>query len=251
MSSLDMERCAKIISYCPEEIKITEYEPGTSPSDVDLEDKIVTEKFVSEEGQGFGKLSIASNKPYTATIEAVDNACEFYIIEAPAQELADLEPIHQQIEQKVMEDPEQLIERIMKMPKEEKEKLQNIFPSRKTFKFDGGLQITSDFESGNLEDCRMMSKGSISNGFEYEFDLWISSDSQPYIPQIESGRAGFFFAVTGFQEDIAQSPKVLSFHIKNFCEKTKLLSLGHMPVYLEVSKKEYEDLIAGDAPLYR
>lgn len=44
-------------------IKITEYEPGTSPADVDLEDKIVTEKFVSEEGQGFGKLAIASEKP--------------------------------------------------------------------------------------------------------------------------------------------------------------------------------------------
>ena len=232
-------------------IKITEYEPGTSPADVDLEDKIVTEKFVSEEGQGFGKLAIASGKPYTATIEAVDNACELYIIEAPAHELANLEPIRQQAEQKVMEDPEQLIERIMKLPEEEKERLRNTFPSRQTFDFDGGLQITSDFESGNLENCCMMSKGSISNGFEYEFDLWISSDSQPYVPQIESGRAGFFFAITGCQEDVAQSPKVLSFHIKNFCDKTKLLSLGHMPVYLEVSKKEYEELIAGKAPLYR
>jgi len=232
-------------------IKITEYEPGTSPADVDLEDKIVTEKFVSEEGQGFGKLAIASDKPYTATIEAVDNACELYIIEAPAHELANLEPIRQQAEQKVMEDPEQLIERIMKLPEEEKERLRNTFPSRQTFDFDGGLQITSDFESGNLENCCMMSKGSISNGFEYEFDLWISSDSQPYVPQIESGRAGFFFAITGCQEDVAQSPKVLSFHIKNFCDKTKLLSLGHMPVYLEVSKKEYEELIAGKAPLYR
>lgn len=232
-------------------IKITEYEQGTSPADADLEDKIVTEKFVSEEGQGFGKLAIASDKPYTATIEAVDNTCEFYIIEAPAHELANLEPIRQQAEQKVMEDPEQLIKRIMKLPEEEKERLRNTFPSRQTFDFDGGLQITSDFESGNLENCCMMSKGSMSNGFEYEFDLWISSDSQPYVPQIESGRAGFFFAITGCQEDVAQSPKVLSFHIKNFCDKTKLLSLGHMPVYLEVSKKEYEELIAGKAPLYR
>ena len=36
-------------------IKIIEYEPGTSPHDAGLENKISVEKFVSEEGYGFGK----------------------------------------------------------------------------------------------------------------------------------------------------------------------------------------------------
>lgn len=37
-------------------IKIIEYEEGTLPTDPDLDNKISMEKFVSEEGFGFGKM---------------------------------------------------------------------------------------------------------------------------------------------------------------------------------------------------
>lgn len=81
--------------------------------------------------------------------------------------------------------------------------------------------------------------------------MWISPDAHPYLPQVDAGRVGFFFAVTGIPEMEVQANRTLKFHFKNFCAKTRLLSSGHLPVYLEVSSQEYEDLITGALPFYR
>ena len=35
----------------------------------------------------------------------------------------------------------------------EKETMRQLFPSRNTFIFENGLQVTSDFDSGNLSKC--------------------------------------------------------------------------------------------------
>ena len=84
----------------------------------------------------------------------------------------------------------------------EKYAMRQLFPSRNTFNFENGLRVTSDFDAGNLQKCFMTNKftTSVINELIYGFELWISSDSHPYMPQVDSGKAGFFFAITGIPE---------------------------------------------------
>ena len=36
----------------------------------------------------------------------------------------------------------------------------------------------------------------------FDFEMWICPDSWPYLSEMNSGRAGFFFAATGFPESV-------------------------------------------------
>ena len=91
--------------------------------------------------------------------------------------------------------------------------------------------------------------------------MWISPDSWPYMTDTSTGKAGFFFAVSGFPEASKSyndqfkcevfNPRTLRFHFKNMSNQIKLLSYGHMPVYLEVDNATYLKLIKGQLPFYR
>ena len=80
----------------------------------------------------------------------------------------------------------------------EKQAMRQLFPSRNTFIFEEGLEVTSDFDSGNLSKCILASAPNRqSSEAIYDFEFWISCDAQPYMPHVTAGRAGFFFSVTG------------------------------------------------------
>ncbi len=36
----------------------------------------------------------------------------------------------------------------------------------------------------------------------YTFEIWVSPDGWPYLPEMQEGRAGFFFDVTGIPEEV-------------------------------------------------
>ena len=144
----------------------------------------------------------------------------------------------------------------------EKETYRQLFPSRNTFIFEDGLEVTSDFDSGNLSKCVMTSSPNKQASEQvYSFEFWISCDSQPYMPHVTAGRAGFFFSVTGigasrkvydpqFKTDI-EIPRTLKFTGKNFSNQAKLLSYGHTPVFLEVTHDQYVKLMNGELPMFR
>jgi hypothetical protein len=72
---------------------------------------------------------------------------------------------------------------------------------------------------------------------------------------LSTGKAGFFFAVSGFSEVKKTwdeeykcevfTPRTLVFHFKNMSNQQRLLVYGHMPVYLEVDNATYLKLIKG------
>lgn len=113
------------------------------------------------------------------------------------------------------------------------------------------MKVTSDFESGNMERCAQRKVVSGQGSTEYGFDVWIASDAHPYLPNVDAGRVGFFFAVTGIAGQDAGNSRTLQFFLKNSCEKTKLISSGHQPVYLVASAQEFKDLTNGALPFYR
>ena len=135
------------------------------------------------------------------------------------------------------------------------------------------MNITSDFDAGNLMKCCagdpkfQMPKEPIFNKVNTKdedyfcFDMWISPGAWPYMTDTNTGKAGFFFAVSGFSEakkswddhyqcDVFK-PRTLRFHFKNMSNQIKLLSYGHMPVYLECDNATYLKLIKGQLPFYR
>lgn len=59
---------------------MTEYEPSTSPHDLDLENKITLVKYINKEGHGFGEESVKNFTPLKASIDAIEN-CEFYVLD--------------------------------------------------------------------------------------------------------------------------------------------------------------------------
>jgi hypothetical protein len=95
----------------------------------------------------------------------------------------------------------------------------------------------------------------------YSYEMHICPDSWPYLPETSTGKAGFFFDVTGlpepdkkFDEELkcdVFEPRTLRIHLKNLSNQAKLLSYGHMPVFLEVSHQDYLKLIKGQLPFYR
>jgi hypothetical protein len=79
------------------------------------------------------------------------------------------------------------------------ETFKKLFPSRNTFTFPHGLIITSDLDQGNLAKCvKVASKHNKET--DYNFEAHLSPDSWPYMPELNAGRAGFFFSVTGVPE---------------------------------------------------
>lgn len=57
---------------------------------------------------------------------------------------------------------------------------------------------------------------------------------------------GFFFAVSGVPKK-----SNLRFHFPKLSMQHKLMSFGHKPVYLKVSKEEYQDLVSGKKGFYQ
>lgn len=109
--------------------------------------------------------------------------------------------------------------------------------------FDGGIQITSDFESGNAQLC--IKNDSHVNG-ENSFNIWLQTDSHPYVPQVDDGRVAFFYAVTGIPPECSDTSKrKLKFKFKNLQNYKQLMSAGYSPVYLEVTSQMYQDLVQG------
>jgi hypothetical protein len=94
----------------------------------------------------------------------------------------------------------------------EKQTLRGLFPSRNTFTFESGIQISSDFDSGNLSKCNEVEASSswagdkksktfnfVNEDLEtyFTYEMWLCPDGWPYLPDATSGRAGFFFDITG------------------------------------------------------
>lgn len=118
------------------------------------------------------------------------------------------------------------------------------------------MNITSDFDAGNLMKCtqgnadeevpvdKAYNKVYGKDEVYYSFNMWATPDAWPYMTDTNTGRAGFFFAVSGFSEATKKYdeqfgcdifiPRTMRFHFKNLSAQNKLLSYGHMPVYLEV-----------------
>lgn len=77
-------------------------------------------------------------------------------------------------------------------------------PQRNTFTFESGITITSEFDSGNLLKCvEVQPEVAEHQMLEqiYKFEMWVSPDSWPYLPESTAGRAGFFFAASGFADE--------------------------------------------------
>ena len=136
--------------------------------------------------------------------------------------------------------------------------MRNVFPSRNTFTFEDGLVVTSQFDAGNLLHCtkgqaiEKLSPGKFKDNVYYRFNMWVSPDAWPYKTEGHSVGAGFFFAVSGFSDlekqyndPFRSDIKIVRFHFKNLSNQEKLLSYGHMPVYLEVDHPTYKKLISG------
>ena len=144
--------------------------------------------------------------------------------------------------------------------------MSNVFPSRSTFTFENGLVVTSQFDAGNLLHCtkgeaiEKLSPNKFQDNADYRFNMWVSPDAWPYKTEGNSVGAGFFFAISGFHDLEKQhkdpfrsdiSSKIVRFHFKNLNNQEKLLSYGHMPVYLEVDDLTYKKLISGQLSFYR
>lgn len=89
------------------------------------------------------------------------------------------------------------------------ETFKKMFPSRNTFTFDHGMIITSDFDQGNMLKCLKV-PNKYENECLYSYEMWITPDSWPYLPQLTSGRAGFFFSMTGIPESRQKYDKTLN-----------------------------------------
>lgn len=148
-----------------------------------------------------------------------------------------------------------------------------MYPSRNLFTFSNGIQISSNYDGGNLLKCfessaskkwvseKIFNKVNEKLETYYTYEMHICPDSWPYLPETSAGRAGFFFDVTGipeaskkFDEELkceVFEPRTLRLHFKNMSNQAKLMSYGHMPVYLEVNHQDYLKLTKGQLPFYR
>lgn len=164
--------------------------------------------------------------------------------------------------------------------------LSEIFPSRNTFKFKSGIEITSNFDGGNLMYCQDLDEEqthysfmpeqavyrSWTDGEEdqdsaddrrakcYEYEVRVAPDGYPYmIWEYDDGREpGFFFSVSGIpalkrrkdEESIGNEERRLRFHFTHLTHQTKQMSFGHRPVYIVVSHEKYLNLMKGKIPFY-
>lgn len=163
---------------------------------------------------------------------------------------------------------------ILNFSEQERDLHRQLFPSRNTFTFDQGLTVTSNFDQGNLLKCLkgdprlgissdkpLKNIAQLGNEEYYAFECWICPDGWPYLPEMNLGRAGFFFAVTGVPEAQkrfdsvygceVEVPRNIRVHLKNMSNQGKLLSYGHKIVTLEVSQEDFHKLSAGELPMYR
>ena len=149
-----------------------------------------------------------------------------------------------------------------------------MYPSRNLFTFSNGIQISSNFDGGNLLKCvessatkKWLTEHKIFNKVNekletyFTFEMHLCPDSLPYLPETTGGRAGFFFDVTNIPEaskkydeelkcEVSEA-RTLRIHLKNMSNQAKLMSYGHMPVFLEVNHQDYLKLTRGKLPFYR
>ena len=71
------------------------------------------------------------------------------------------------------------IHTVLYMSDKDKEALRSTYPARQTFMLSDGIQVTSDFESGNTQLC--IENQNQPRG-EHSFDMWLQTDSHPYVP---------------------------------------------------------------------
>ena len=148
------------------------------------------------------------------------------------------------------QDRAEKINQILDLSQEQREVYKNLHPQRNTFTYQNGIQISSDFDGGNLLKCQ---EGSAKSDFNNDkplkniadtkredyfcYDIWICPDGWPYLPEMNLGRAGFFFSVTNLPEARKQFdnefgcevevPRNLRIHVRNFSNQTKMIGFGH------------------------
>ena len=81
----------------------------------------------------------------------------------------------------------------------EKQTFRNMFPSRNLFTFENGMNITSNFDSGNLLKCtkgnafeevpgeKYFNKPNDKDEMFYAFDMWVCPDAWPYMTEVTAG----------------------------------------------------------------
>jgi hypothetical protein len=91
-------------------------------------------------------------------------------------------------------------------------------PSQQTFLFPSGVEISSEFDSGNLAKCFVDEEKPNS------FTCWLAGDAEPY----SHGKfwTWFYFSVKG-----VKSGETLTFNIKGMASQGKLYKMGLRPVY--------------------
>ena len=92
-------------------------------------------------------------------------------------------------------------------------------PAQNTFRFPGGIEVSSEFDSGNLSKCY-----TADDDPKY-FNCWMSGDGMPY-SSFGHYRTWFYFSIKGVQKD-----DTLTFAIKGMASQGKLYKMGLRPVY--------------------
>lgn len=92
------------------------------------------------------------------------------------------------------------------------------YPSQNTFSFPTGVEISSEFDSGNLAKCFL------DDTKPNSYICWLAGDGMPYT----SGhfRTWFYFSVKGVKPG-----ETLTFTVKGMACQGKLYKMGLRPVY--------------------
>lgn len=97
-------------------------------------------------------------------------------------------------------------------------------PQQNTFKFCNGIEISSEFDSGNLARCQLHENDMGQPDPTY-FNCYLSGDGLPYTA-VGHYKTWFYFSVKG-----VKSGQTLTFSIRNMGNQGKLYKLGLRPVY--------------------
>lgn len=109
-------------------LKITEYESSKMQNDQEFDPKVIQVRYVSEEGQSFfGDIWDRKETCQPASIEAMDEKCELYMLEGSKREALK------------ESDMAKMIHRVLNMSDDEKKVFRGVYPGRQTFFFEDGI----------------------------------------------------------------------------------------------------------------